>query len=87
MIVNMVHPGRGIFGSDFGTTTFVISKTYIKNYVGRYYRLFDSQGEVHGVEERRNAFLLQKRITYHSTRRFYEDSWNANSLLVTSPNI
>ena len=27
MIVNMVHPGRGIFGSDFGTTTFVISKT------------------------------------------------------------
>ena len=31
MIVNMVHPGRGIFGSDFGTTTFVISKTYIKN--------------------------------------------------------
>lgn len=60
MIVNMVHPGRGIFGSDFGTTTFVISKTYIKNYVGRYYRLFDSQGEVHGVEERRNAFLHRK---------------------------
>ena len=60
MIVNMVHPGRGIFGSDFGTTTFVISKTYIKNYVGRYYRLFDSQGEVHGVEERRTAFLHRK---------------------------
>ena len=60
MIVNMVQPGRGIFGSDFGTTTFVISKTYIKNYVGRYYRLFDSQGEVHGVEERRNAFLHRK---------------------------
>lgn len=60
MIVNMVHPGRGIFGSDFGTTTFVISKTYIKNYVGRYYRLFDSQGEVHGVEERRNAFYTEK---------------------------
>ena len=60
MIVNMVHPGRGIFGSDFGTTTFVISKTYIKNYVGRYYRLFDSQGEVHGVEERSNVCLLRK---------------------------
>ena len=60
MIVNMVHPGRGIFGSDFGTTTFVISKTYIKNYVGRYHRLFDSQGEVHSVEERRNAFLHRK---------------------------
>lgn len=60
MIVNLVHPGRGIFGSDFGTTTFVISKTHIKNYVGRYHRLFDSQGEVHSVEERRNAFLHRK---------------------------
>mgnify|MGYP006067123577 FL=1 len=60
MIVNLVHPGRGIFGSDFGTTTFVMSKTHIKNYVGRYHRLFDSQGEVHSVEERRNAFLHRK---------------------------
>ena len=24
--INMVHPGRGVFGSDFGTTTFVIGK-------------------------------------------------------------
>lgn len=31
MIINMVHPGRGIFGSDFGTTSFVISKQRIKN--------------------------------------------------------
>ena len=28
-ILTMVHPGRGIFGSDFGTTTFVIAKRYI----------------------------------------------------------
>ncbi len=57
MIINMVHPGRGIFGSDFGTTSFVISKQRIKKYIGRYYRLFDSQGEVHSIEERRRAFL------------------------------
>ena len=59
-IVNLVHPGRGIFGSDFGTISFVMSKTHIKNYVGRYHRLFDSQGEVHSVEERRNTFLHRK---------------------------
>ncbi|MCX4377053.1 MAG: BREX-1 system adenine-specific DNA-methyltransferase PglX [Lachnospiraceae bacterium] len=57
MIINMVHPGRGIFGSDFGTTSFVIAKQRIKKYIGRYYRLFDSQGEVHSIEERRRAFL------------------------------
>jgi len=60
MIINMVHPGRGIFGSDFGTTTFVVSKTRIINYIGQYYRLFDSQGEVHSADERKNAFLSRK---------------------------
>lgn len=72
MIINMVHPGRGIFGSDFGTTTFVVSKTYIRNYVGRYYKLFDNQGEVHNVEERRNAFLNGKGLYTIQQEEFVE---------------
>ena len=59
-IINMVHPGRGIFGSDFGTTTFVIGKTHIQGYSGMYCRLFDKQGEVQGIEEREQAFLSGK---------------------------
>lgn len=59
-IVNMVHPGRGIFGSDFGTTTFVFSKRKSNGYKGDYYRLFDKQGEVQSVEVRENAFLERK---------------------------
>lgn len=55
--VNMVHPGRGIFGSDFGTTTFVISKQRIKDYCGSYRRLFSKQGEVESIEAREQAFL------------------------------
>ena len=58
--VNMVHPGRGIFGSDFGTTTFVIGKQYIAGYKGSYRRLFDKQGEVESIEEREQAFLSEK---------------------------
>lgn len=58
--INMIHPGRGIFGSDFGTTTFVISKQCITQYRGTYYRLFDKQGEVQGIEERERAFLAKK---------------------------
>ncbi len=58
--INMVHPGRGIFGSDFGTTTFVIAKRKIVGYKGCYYRLFDRQGEVESVEEREKALLLRK---------------------------
>lgn len=56
-IINMVHPGRGIFGSDFGTTTFVITKCYLENYVGQYRRLFDKQGDVEPVEIREQAFF------------------------------
>ena len=58
--VNMVHPGRGIFGSDFGTTTFVIAKQHILGYVGSYRRLFDKQGEVETVEAREQACLSGK---------------------------
>ena len=56
-ILNMVHPGRGIFGSDFGTISFVISKHNISNYIATYRRLFEKQGEVKSIEEREKAFL------------------------------
>jgi len=58
--VNMVHPGRGIFGSDFGTTTFVIAKQYIPGYRGSYRRLFKKQGEVESIEERERAFFTKE---------------------------
>ena len=59
-ISSMVHPGRGIFGSDFGTTTFVIQKAHIPDYYGSYRRLFEKQGEVESIEEREQAFLAGK---------------------------
>lgn len=58
--INMVHPGRGIFGSDFGTVTFVLKNERIDNYKGSYRRLFDAQGEVKSINEREQAFLSGK---------------------------
>ena len=58
--INMIHPGRGVFGSDFGTTTFTIAKCKLSNYKGRYFRLFDEQGEVKSNEVRESAFLARK---------------------------
>ncbi len=58
--INMVHPGRGIFGSDFGTTTFVIAKRKIDGYKSSYRRLYEKQGEVETVEEREYALLSGK---------------------------
>ncbi len=56
-IVSMVHPGRGVFGSDFGTTSFVIKNAYINNYFGTYQRLFSVQGEVKSNDVREKTFL------------------------------
>ncbi len=55
--ISMVHPGRGIFGSDFGTTAFVIGRAHIQNYIGQYRRLFEKQGEVESIEVRERRFL------------------------------
>lgn len=55
--INMVHPGRGIFGSDFGTTTFVIGKGHISGYQGTYHRLFEKQVEVETIELREQRFF------------------------------
>ena len=72
-ITSMVHPGRGIFGSDFGTTVFVISKKYIHNFKGSYRRLFDKQGEVKSVEERENALL-------NGVGKFYAEQENFSKI-------
>jgi len=56
-IIQMLHLGRGIFGSDFGTTCFVIGKKYFDNYIGKYQRLFEKQGAVDLITTKRSWFL------------------------------
>ena len=88
-IVNLVHPGTGNFSDQICAQHHLLClKTHIKNYVGRYHRLFDSQGEVHSVEERKEThFYTGKGLHTIQQEDFFYDSWNANSLLVTSSNI
>ena len=69
-IINMVHPGRGIFGSDFGTTTFVIGNRHMAGYCGHYRRLFDKQGEVESAEMREQRFFEKRGIYYSEQDRF-----------------
>ncbi len=69
-ITSMVHPGRGIFGSDFGTTSFVICKKYIENYKGHYRRLFDKQGEVETIEQREERFFEKRGVFFANQSNF-----------------
>lgn len=59
-IINMAHAGRGIFGSDFGTTAFVIAQAACEQYIGSYRRLFDKPGDVHTVDVKESWYLTGK---------------------------
>ncbi|MBD2597907.1 BREX-1 system adenine-specific DNA-methyltransferase PglX [Nostoc spongiaeforme FACHB-130] len=57
---SLVHNGRGVFGSDFGSCSFVIRKKVYQNGLGVFKRLFDKQGSVASNEE------LEQRYFNHS---------------------
>ena len=59
-IINIVHPGRGIFGSDFGSVAFTIKKSRVENYNGSYRRLFENAGDVESVDVREQQFMSGK---------------------------
>ena len=69
-LINMIHPGRGIFGSDFGTTAFVFRKGFIDGYIGHYRRLYNAQGEVENVDVREKQFLDNKGIYFSAQTRY-----------------
>ena len=59
-IIDLLHPGRGIFGSDFGSVSFVIRSKSIQNYKAVYNRLFNEPVEVKSPEIREQQFLSGK---------------------------
>lgn len=65
VIDSLVHNGRGVFGSDFGTCSFVLKKIDISLYLGTYKRLFEKQGSVASIEELRDRFFTFPE--YHSS--------------------
>ena len=48
-MVSMVHLGRGIFGSDFGTVAFVVDNAPARTARGIYRRLFEQHVDVRSV--------------------------------------
>ncbi|WMJ21558.1 BREX-1 system adenine-specific DNA-methyltransferase PglX [Geobacillus kaustophilus] len=67
---NLVHLGRGIFGSDFGTVTFVLRNNELIKFKGTYKRLIDKQGEVDSLDEKERKFFDTKRIFYTSQIKY-----------------
>ncbi len=68
--VNMLHCGRGIFGSDFGTTAFVIQNKFTSSYCAVFHQLFDEMGAVDSVEQKEAWFCQRKGYYATQQRRF-----------------
>lgn len=75
-IRSLIHNGRGVWGSDFGSCSFIIQGMALPSFKGTYRRLFDQQGSVAGNEELRCRFL--------STTNFFA-SFEQHSLIPGSP--
>ena len=60
LFINMLHLGRGIFGSDFGTTAFVIRNKYISNYNSTFKQLYKDSGAVDSISKKEKMFFNDK---------------------------
>ncbi len=62
-IALLAQNGRGVWGSDFGTCTYVLQKSVPRGLTGRFLRLFDKQGSVASNEELMRRFHEYPRFT------------------------
>ena len=70
-IINMLHLGRGVFGADFGTTSFVIKGQLVEKYEGFYKRLFSSSSAVEDVE-RKLQLLADNKTTFLQKQNIFK---------------
>ena len=70
-INSLIHLGRGIFGSDFGTVAFIFNNKNIKNYRGSYKKLFDKAATVDSLEKKEKKFLKTEVITFNQENFYY----------------
>lgn len=61
-LINLCHLGRGIFGSDFGSVSFILLNNNIKGYLSICRKLFTIQGTVTSSESKKDIFFSQQGI-------------------------
>jgi len=62
-ISTLVHNGRGVWGSDFGSCSFVLRRSAPTKFSGRFLRLFKKQGSVANNEELKQRFHANQRFS------------------------
>ena len=85
--INMLHLGRGIFGSDFGTTAFVLQNNLIKDYKSTFKQLYEDKGAVDSVEKKEEMFFNDRNHYVSNQKNFKKIPGNPIAYWVTNLNI
>ena len=59
-IYSLAHMGRGIFGIDFGSVTFVFRNGHVSDYAGRYFKLYERTFQFLQAEDIQQLYLNSK---------------------------
>ncbi|EDT73862.1 BREX-1 system adenine-specific DNA-methyltransferase PglX [Clostridium butyricum] len=70
IFINLIHLGRGVFGSDFGTVAFVLSKYSSKKFKGLFKKLYNKAGDVESLQEKKKRFFEDVNIFINTTGSF-----------------
>ena len=62
-IKSLVHNGRGVWGSDFGSCSYVLMLSSLGSFTGNFLRLFAKQGSVASNEELERRFHTNPRFS------------------------
>lgn len=57
---NLLHMGRGIFGIDFGSVSFVFRNLHMSGYAGKYFKLYERTFQYLQPEDIRDIYLNAK---------------------------
>lgn len=74
-ISSLLHMGRGIFGVDFGSLSFVFSSKKIENYKAKFFKLYNRTFQYINPEDIEKLFLLSSR---EIIRTFCFDKYNTD---------
>lgn len=69
-LINLLHFGRGVFGADFGSTSFVLNKSHLANYTGTYRKLYERQGSVDSVAQKEAWFFSDMGVFYKQQEKY-----------------
>ena len=75
--INMLHLGRGIFGSDFGTTSFIIQNNLIRGYLSTFKQLYEDKGAVDSIEKKEKMFFNDRNKFVINQNKFIQIPGNS----------